>query len=103
MAKKRTVNVDEIWNIKGTAFASAKSVLTFESSNHKINLHLGAYNIGNIADVLWEIVKERPRRVCRDQTPSRYELIEDMPTIPYGKLYSGWIKDIDGEGHLLPT
>jgi hypothetical protein len=48
--------------------------------------------------------KTQTRRVCRDQTPSKYEYVEDMKTWPEGKnLYTGWAKDIERVGVKIPT
>lgn len=71
MAKKRTVNVREIWDIRSTAHSGSDSTLTFESSKHRINLHLGAYTIDYMAEKLWDIINERQKQVDSNKRTMR--------------------------------
>lgn len=61
--KKRTINVEDMWGVKGEAPSSGKSTLIFNSEKYKIKIHFGDYLIDYIAEELWEIIKERQTRL----------------------------------------
>ncbi|MCK5563712.1 MAG: hypothetical protein KAJ07_00560 [Planctomycetes bacterium] len=73
MTKKRTINVDEIWDVSSFTPSSGKSTLTFEGPKHKVHLHLGAYTLDYVAEKLWDIVKERQRQVDSNKRSLRGE------------------------------
>jgi len=48
-------------------------------------------------------LKTQTRRVCRDQTPRAYKLVEDCESYPNGAPYTGWVKDIERLPFYMPT
>ena len=63
MPKKKTINVKDIWSVKGRSPSDEQNQLTFENDKYKINIHFSAFVVDYIAAELWEIIKERQRRL----------------------------------------
>ena len=71
--KKRTININEIYDVTGKAYTTSGSVLVIESSKHTINLHLGDFTTDYIAQALWKIIKEKQRRIDSNKDALRGE------------------------------
>lgn len=73
MSKKKTINVVDIWSVKGSSPSDEQNQLTFENDKYKINVHFSTFVIDYIAEELWEIVRERQRRLTQNELSMKGE------------------------------